>query len=102
LKNIYEEITVNKEESDDYLGMIMTHDRENQVINIDMRKYILSCIEEFRTDEPDERIHLVNTPATNFLFRTRDVQELSKKRASLLHSIVVKFLFIAKRARPDI
>ncbi len=102
LKNIYEEITVNEEESHDYLGMILTHDRENQVIDVDMRKYIMSCVEEFHKDEPDERICLVITPATNFLFRTRNAQKLSKKRASLFHSIVAKFLFVAKRSRPDI
>jgi hypothetical protein len=82
--------------------MIMTHNREKQTVDVDMKKYIASCVKELRKDEPDEKIRLVNTPATNFLFRTRDTQKLSKKRARIFHSFVAKLLFVVKRARPDI
>jgi len=38
LKKINKEITVNEETPHDYLRMIMTHDRERQTIDIDMKK----------------------------------------------------------------
>jgi hypothetical protein len=47
LRMIHEEIMVHEEDSHDYLGMIMTHDIQNQTIKIDMKKYISGCIEEF-------------------------------------------------------
>ena len=47
LKAIYEEITVHDESSHDYLGMIMTHNVADQIIEIDMKKYIRECIKKF-------------------------------------------------------
>jgi hypothetical protein len=44
----------------------------------------------------------VNTPATNYLFRIREVEKVSKQRIGLFHSMVAKLLFVVKRARPDI
>jgi hypothetical protein len=102
LKEIYGEITVNDETSHDYLGMIMIHHVERQTIEISMEKYINCCINEFIDEEPDERIQLVKTPATNYLFKTRDMDKISQRKGKLFHSTVAKLLFIAKRARPDI
>jgi hypothetical protein len=79
---------VNDETSHDYLGMIMTHNQMKQTVDVDMRIYISSCVKEFIRYEPDEKIRLLNTPATNYLFRTRDTQKLSKKRTSIFHSFV--------------
>ena len=98
LKEIYKGITMSEEMSHNYLGMIMTHNREKQTVDIDMKKYIAPCVEEFQKDEPDEEIRLVNTPATNFPFRTKDAKILSKKRAGIFHSLVAKLLFVAKHA----
>lgn len=44
----------------------------------------------------------VNTPATNYLFRVRDIEKVLGKRMKLIHSVVAKRIFVAKRARPDI
>jgi len=104
LKNIYQEITVHKELSHDYLGMIMTHDHDKQCITIDMQKYILDCVSKFEEEFPEEKLKPVATPATNSLFKVRNDNaiKLSKERAKIFHSTVAKLLFVAKRARPDI
>ncbi len=96
LKEKYREITVNDEVSHVYLGMIMLHNVERQTIEISMEKYINCCINEFVDEEPDERIKLVNTPATNYLFKTRGMEKVSQRRVKLFHSTVAKLLFIKK------
>jgi hypothetical protein len=40
LRKIYGEITVHEGDEHDYLGMIMTHNRENNSVRINMEKYI--------------------------------------------------------------
>jgi hypothetical protein len=80
----------------------MTHNIEDQTIEMDMKKYIRECIDEFIKEEPDEKMRPVNPPATNYLFRVRNVEKISQKRFGLFHSVVAKLLFLAKRARPDI
>jgi len=103
LRIIYREITVHNGDIHDYLGMIMEHDRESKTVRISITKYILETIEAFSKEKPEERLKMVTTPATNYLFRTRqDVEKLSQRRAGIYHSTVAKLLFVAKRARPDI
>jgi hypothetical protein len=103
LRTIYREITVQDGDTHDYLGMVMEHNRALKTVKINMRKYIQETIEEFQEDEPEERLKVVNTPATNNLFKTREnVEALSSRRAGIFHSTVAKLLFVAKRARPDI
>jgi len=104
LQDIYKEITVHKGDEHDYLGMIMTHDREQGYVKINMMKYIEGTIETFLEEEPDQKLKQVLTPATNNFFRTRndECDKLSKKRAGTFHATVAKLLFVAKRARPDI
>jgi hypothetical protein len=72
--------------------MIMTHDLNRQCATINMEKYILECIEDFEEEAKEERLELVSTPATIFLFKTRKDPsiELSKGRAGLFHSTVAK------------
>ena len=83
--------------------MIMTHDRQQGSVKINMVKYIERTIEAFLEEEPDQKLKQVMTPATNNLFKTRDgCDKLSKGRAGTFHVIVAKLLFVAKRARPDI
>jgi len=102
LKEHFKEITVHEEDSHDYLGMIMMHDVKDQMVTIDMRKYISECVDKFQDQEPDEKIKTVNTPATDNLFKTRNAEKISKRRSKISHSTVAKLLFVAKRARPDI
>ena len=104
LREIYQEITVHEGSSHDYLGMIMTHDLDKQCVTINMEKYILACIEGFEEEVSDERLRSANTPASNYLFKTRQDNgvKLTREKAKLFHSTVAKLLFVAKRARPDI
>jgi hypothetical protein len=102
LKIIYKEITVHEKDSHDYFWMIMTRNIQNQTVKIDMKKYIRGCIEEFIEEEPDERMRPVHTPASNYLFRVRDVEKISRRRVGLFHSVVAKLLFVAKRARHNL
>jgi hypothetical protein len=104
LRKIYDEITVHEGDEYDYLGMIMTHNRENKSVRINMEKYIEGVIDVFLMDEPDEPVKIVATPATNNLFKVRNVGEIkfSIACAGTFHAIVAKLLFVAKRARPDI
>jgi hypothetical protein len=71
LQKIYDEITVHKGDEHDYLGMVMTHNRENNSVKINMEKYIEGILDMFQMDEPDEPLKIVVTPATNNLFKTR-------------------------------
>jgi len=104
LRKIYDEITVYEGDEHDYLGMIMTHDKENNRVKINMEKYIEGIIDVILMDEPDEQLKTVATPATNNLFKIRneDGMKLSKTCSGIFHATVAKFLFVAKRARPDI
>jgi hypothetical protein len=99
---MYQEITVNDGDTHDYLGMIMTYDKVRKCMKINMEKYIEGILSGFRDDDPDEKVKPVSTPATNNLFKTRETDKLSKRRAGIFHTIVAKLLFVAKRARPDI
>ena len=44
----------------------------------------------------------VQTPASTFLFTTRDSPKLSKNEMERFHSAAAKLLYLAKRVRPDI
>jgi len=89
LRDIYKEITVHEGDEHDYLGMIMTHDREQGNPKINMEKYIEGTIKTFLDEEP-EKLRQVMTPATNNLFQTRDGEsaKLSKKKAGVFHATV--------------
>jgi hypothetical protein len=105
LQKIYDEITVHEGDEHDYLGMVMTHNRENNSVKINMELYIEGILDMFQMDEPDEPLKIVVTPATNNLFKTRKEtgeMKLSKIHTRTFHSTVAKLLFVAKRARPDI
>ncbi len=104
LKEIYRELTVHEEDTHDYLGMIMEHDRDAGSVKINMRTYIENTIVGFHEEEPNEKLKDVTTLVTNNLFKTRDgeVEKLSKQRAKVFQSTIARLLFVAKRARPDI
>jgi len=81
LREIYKEITVQEDDTHDYLGVIMEHDREVGSVKINMGSYIETTIEGFKEEEPHEKLKTVTTPATNNLLKTRDgeVEKLSKQ-----------------------
>lgn len=103
LKQIYKYITVTTDQTHDYLGMIMSHDKEIQQVTIRMDKYIQDVIDSFK-DGSQEEIKVAATPATNYLFKTRtdSVNKIVKQKSALFHATVAKLLFVAKQARPDI
>ncbi len=105
LKDIYKEITVHEGENHDYLGMLITYNKDEQSVTLNMKNYIEGCIEEFEQEYQSEVTRIVATPATNQLFKVRSNKEtivLNKDKAKVFHSIVAKLLFLAKRGRPDI
>jgi uncharacterized lipoprotein YehR (DUF1307 family) len=82
LEKIYKDITVSEGDTHDYLGMVMTFDREKKQVTINMEKYIKETLQGFKEFEPDESVKKVTTPATNNLFKTRDgdVEKSSKRQ----------------------
>jgi hypothetical protein len=48
LRDIYQEITVSEGDEHDYLGMVMTFDRNKNQVEINMEKYILEIISGIR------------------------------------------------------
>jgi predicted patatin/cPLA2 family phospholipase len=56
LKDIYKEIMVHEGNTHNYLGMIMTYDKEKKCVRINMEKYIEEIINVFKENEPDKKI----------------------------------------------
>ncbi|MFN9982881.1 MAG: hypothetical protein ACK53Y_23335, partial [bacterium] len=71
LRSIYKDITVTTEQTHDYLGMVMSHDKDKRQVMIKMDRYIKETIDCFKEELPEERIKVVTTPATSNLFKTR-------------------------------
>jgi hypothetical protein len=65
-------ITVHDGDIHDYLGMIMTYDREKRCVKINMEKYIENIINGFKENDLDKKIKSVTTPATNNLLKMID------------------------------
>jgi hypothetical protein len=64
-----------------------------------MTDYIRNMLDEL----PDDFDGTAATPATSYLFKTREsAPKLSSGLSELLHSNVAKLLYLAQRARPDI
>lgn len=104
LRSIYTDITVTTDQTHDYLGMVMSHNKESKQVTINLEKYIQDMIDCFKDEVPEEKIKKVTTLAMNNLFKTRSdsANKVIKQKASIFHATVAKLFFIAKRARPDI
>jgi hypothetical protein len=82
----------------DYLAMIMDFTQDGALM-LDMRYYIQGMIDEF----PYEIKSIKATPWTEKLFKVQeDAKKLEEARRSILHTYVMKAMFLCKRARPDI
>jgi len=57
----------------DYLGMVMEHNRASKTVKINMSKYVQETIEAFKEEEPEERLKIVNTPATTICSRQENM-----------------------------
>ena len=93
-------VTATRGKVHDYLGMILDFSTDGKV-KVDMRQYIQNMISEF--DQNELQGARVSTPAGEHLFKIDPRSpKLSKEQAEIFHSFVLKGLFLAKRARPDI
>jgi hypothetical protein len=89
----------------DYLGKILSYCPEKRRISLNMKKYTVACIEEFKKENLIKNLKCFATPATSNLFQIRKECErelLEKERKSSFHLAVAKLLFLSKRGRPDI
>ena len=84
----------------DYLGMIFRFDRKKKFVEIDMRNYVKSMLDDFpiKLESGDT----APTPAGNDLFNVDASKLLDEKRKEIFHKIVAKGLFVCKRGRPDV
>ena len=81
----------------DYLGMVVDF-TENEVVKIDMVKYVKGMISDF----PTKIDKVSKTPAADNLLDIGTGKILTGDRAETFHTMVAKGLFLCKRARPDI
>ena len=80
----------------EFLGMdIVYHDKK---VTVSMKKHIEKAIDSFEEDITREAA----TPATNYLFKVRDVPKIDEKRAENFHSVTAQLLFVGNRCRLDI
>jgi len=93
LKEVYGEITVHSGLDHDYLGMILSYCLEKRRISLNMKKYTVACIEEFKKENLIKNLKCFATPATSNLFQIRKECErelLEKERKSSFHLAVAK------------
>jgi hypothetical protein len=98
IENKFGKMKVSRGNEHDFLGMkIKFH--ENKTVSIDMKSYVKGAIDEF----PEDIIKNASTPATRYLFETRDDSvRLDHDKTEIFHSTVAKLLYICKRCRLDI
>ena len=83
-------------EDHDFLGMNIMF--KHKKVKVGMKKHILKAINTFSEDITRDAA----TPATSYLFKTREVDKLDEKKAENFHSVVASLLFISRRCRLDI
>jgi hypothetical protein len=94
-----------------YGKMVVTHGKKHKYVGMDIeftgngeakilvRDYIEEAIAAF----PEDCSKPVRSPAAAHLFEVNDrCGKLNEKDMTLLHHIVAKLLFVARRARPDV
>ena len=93
-------LSIQRGNSFDFLGMTIKVDRDKKRVHISMEDHIDGAIEMFGEELRSE----INSPAYRDLFITYDEKsnELDQEKSEIFHRVVAKLLFIAKRARPDI
>jgi hypothetical protein len=80
----------------DFLGVNTTF--KDKKVKVSMKKHILKAIETFLEDITRDAA----TPATSFLFKTREVALLDEEKAENFHSVAASLLFVSRRCRLDI
>jgi len=96
LKAEYKDVTVNREKVQEYTGMVLDFS-ETGKCKVQMSIYIQKLIEDFGIDS------ICATPAESQLFSIRnDLPLLPDDVRAKFHSGIMRLMFLAKRARPDI
>ena len=80
----------------DFLGMTMKY--KDKKVKIGMKKHILKAINSFS----DDITRNAATPATSYLFKTRDSPKLDEERADNFHSVTAALIYVSRRSRLDI
>ena len=79
--------------------LVMNEQIKDSTIQVDMVEQLEKSIEMFG----EEVSTVVTSPAGKKFFEVwEDAKQLSENKGELLHSVVVRFLFIIKRSRPDL
>ena len=98
LKKYFGELTVEKGNKFDFLGMNV-HIRKEKKVVIEMRKHIEDALDWFGENIQEKPV----TPANKNLFVVdNDSKALNTEKSDLFHSIVAMLQYVCKRARPDI
>ena len=92
------EMTVKRGKIHEYLGMTLDFSDDKSFV-VDMEAYLTSMCE----DLPADMDGVATTPASDWLFKTRENSpKLNQERADLFHRVTAQMLFVSQRGRPDL
>lgn len=98
LEKAYNKVNVQRGKKFDYLGMIFEYNDEGYV-TISMEDLVMEIINDLSL-QPTSK---ATTPASANLYDVNQTSELlSPTMHALFHSVTMKLLYVAKRARPDV
>jgi len=97
LEDKFKEINVQRGALQEYLGMVFDFGSVPSKVCVSMKLYIEALLHDY------DVCTSVATPATSMLFLVRDDSPmLNTERTASFHSGVMRLMFLAKRARPDV
>ena len=94
LESKYPGVSCSRGTEIDYLGMHASFDMATGVCTVSMKGYVDSLLEGVSAR--------ATSPATEHLFSVRQCELLSDSERKWFHMRVAKFLYLAKRVRPDL
>jgi hypothetical protein len=96
-------VSVSDEGTYDYLGIRVTHDKENKSIYLHSNQYIQDMLKEVTSQACMEDIKQRDSPSNTDLFQLDAMSKpLTASKSKFYHSIVARLLWIAMRVRIDI
>jgi len=95
IERVYKKVTIHRGSVHSYLGMMFDFSEEGKV-KVTMEGYVNELLRYA------EAAGVAASPAADYLFVIRDSKPLSAADRERFHSLVAKFLHLAKRVRPDI
>ena len=84
----------------EYLRMTMEFGKEEGKCHVKQFNYVEGIIKTFPEEIKNGDVAL--TPASNDVFQVGESKLLNKEKRKMFHAIVAKYIFVAKRSRPDI